>query len=56
MIEPRRTKAGNLYKADIRKAVKNAKKVRESKEDPVNNPPHYTQHPSGVECIRSPST
>lgn len=19
--------------------------------DPVNNPPHYTGHPSGVECI-----
>ena len=19
--------------------------------DPVNQPPHYTQHPSGVECI-----
>ena len=21
-------------------------------EDPVNNPKHYTQHPSGVECIQ----
>lgn len=21
------------------------------KEDMVNHPPHYTQHPSGVECI-----
>ena len=20
--------------------------------DPVSHPPHYTQHPSGVECIR----
>ena len=20
--------------------------------DPVNHPPHYTGHPSGVECIR----
>jgi len=19
--------------------------------DPINHPPHYTQHPSGVECI-----
>lgn len=19
--------------------------------DPVNHPPHYTQHPSGIECI-----
>jgi Protein of unknwon function (DUF3310) len=22
------------------------------KVDPVNQPPHYTQHPSGVECIQ----
>lgn len=22
------------------------------KNDPVNHPNHYTQHPSGVECIR----
>lgn len=22
-----------------------------SKSDPVNHPPHYTSHPSGVECI-----
>lgn len=20
--------------------------------DPVNHPPHYTEHPSGVECIQ----
>ncbi len=20
--------------------------------DPVNHPPHYTQHPSGIECIQ----
>ena len=20
--------------------------------DPINHPPHYTQHPSGVECIQ----
>lgn len=20
--------------------------------DPVNHPPHYTDHPSGIECIR----
>ena len=23
-----------------------------SKKDLVNNPPHYTSHPSGVECIQ----
>lgn len=22
------------------------------KNDPVNHPPHYTQHPSGIECIQ----
>ena len=22
------------------------------KEDPVNHPPHYTSHPSGIECIQ----
>ena len=26
-------------------------KIRE-KEDMVNHPPHYTSHPSGVECIQ----
>jgi hypothetical protein len=25
--------------------------VRQVKHDPVNNPKHYTSHPSGVECI-----
>jgi hypothetical protein len=24
----------------------------DSKPDLVNHPPHYTQHPSGVECIQ----
>ena len=24
---------------------------RYPKPDPINHPPHYTQHPSGVECI-----
>lgn len=31
--------------------VPNAPQAR-SKEDPVNHPPHYTAHPSGVECIQ----
>jgi len=26
-------------------------RVRAS-EDPVNHPPHYTSHPSGIECIQ----
>lgn len=26
-------------------------KVAEMARDGVNHPPHYTQHPSGVECI-----
>lgn len=25
--------------------------TRKQKPDMVNQPPHYTQHPSGVECI-----
>lgn len=24
---------------------------KKSKKDPVNHPPHYKNHPSGVECI-----
>lgn len=24
----------------------------QSADDPVNHPPHYTAHPSGVECIQ----
>ena len=28
-------------------------KLEEKKDaDPVNHPPHYTSHPSGVECIQ----
>lgn len=23
-----------------------------AKDDPVNHPPHYTGHPSGIECIQ----
>jgi hypothetical protein len=26
--------------------------VDEPQADPVNHPPHYTRHPSGVECIQ----
>ena len=27
-------------------------KFKEVKPDPVNHPTHYTDHPSGVECIQ----
>jgi hypothetical protein len=27
------------------------KQINKTKHDPVNNPKHYTSHPSGVECI-----
>lgn len=26
--------------------------MSEAQHDPVNHPAHYTQHPSGVECIQ----
>lgn len=29
----------------------NATEVKSSNVDMVNHPPHYTSHPSGVECI-----
>lgn len=28
-----------------------SEKKRQVKEDKVNHPPHYNQHPSGVECL-----
>ncbi|WP_417733138.1 DUF3310 domain-containing protein [Rosistilla oblonga] len=34
------------------KANENAKKRLVNSHDPVNNPAHYTSHPSGVECIQ----
>ncbi len=40
-------KGGKLSKRQIEKAVQSVKKP-----DMVNHPPHYTQHPSGVECIQ----
>ncbi len=29
-----------------------ARKQNGSIDDPVNHPPHYNLHPSGIECIR----
>jgi|GEM_PF-827213 len=26
--------------------------IKDGKPDSVNNPPHYTSHPSGIECIQ----
>jgi hypothetical protein len=34
------------------KAIEEFKMSDDNKPDFVNHPPHYTQHPSGVECIQ----
>ncbi len=31
---------------------KKEKKLSSSSHDPVNHPKHYTEHPSGIECIQ----
>ena len=45
----------NLYIKDasqpLSEAVKEWVDCKEE-EDVVNNPPHYTEHPSGIECIQ----
>lgn len=33
------------------KIIREAKKILDQKNDPVNHPSHYTAHPSGIECI-----
>jgi len=33
-------------------AFKKEKKLSSSSHDPVNHPKHYTEHPSGIECIQ----
>ena len=33
-------------------AIKTPGGIAVSLPDPVNHPPHYTNHPSGVECIQ----
>ena len=35
----------------MRRFFKPKEEVAEMAQDVVNHPPHYTQHPSGVECI-----
>jgi len=36
---------------EVRRKPGRPKKVQVPTPDPVNHPPHYTSHPSGVECI-----
>lgn len=36
----------------IHQAINEAEATNVSKADMVNHPPHYTSHPSGVECIQ----
>lgn len=36
---------------DLQKPKKKAK-LSSSSHDPVNHPKHYTEHPSGIECIQ----
>ena len=36
----------------IKKPVVRKAKLSSSSHDPVNHPKHYTEHPSGIECIQ----
>lgn len=36
----------------VQEYVERVRAAREKTEDMVNHPPHYTSHPSGVECIQ----
>lgn len=38
--------------ADGREVNEAVDKVNQSQPDPVSHPPHYTSHPSGIECIQ----
>lgn len=44
----------NKEEADYeeRVALAGCAPLRESSHDPVNHPKHYTNHPSGIECIQ----
>lgn len=46
----------NLYIRDASKPLSEAIKewvdVKQQETDVVNKPPHYTEHPSGIECIQ----
>lgn len=41
----------NLIEAVENQAQRFRSAIKEAKEDSVNHPTHYTQHPSGIECI-----
>ena len=36
----------------IKKPIVKKAKLSSSSHDPVNHPKHYTEHPSGIECIQ----
>ena len=36
----------------IKKPITKKAKLSSSSHDPVNHPKHYTEHPSGIECIQ----
>lgn len=46
----------NLYIKDatqpLSEAIKEWVDVKQEEDDVVNKPPHYTEHPSGIECIQ----
>ena len=46
-VEISKTKIEVIKKPVVRKA-----KLSSSSHDPVNHPKHYTEHPSGIECIQ----
>lgn len=39
------------WKSQLRNWHDNFKSIDSSMNSPVNHPPHYTSHPSGIECI-----
>ncbi|MDC0292460.1 DUF3310 domain-containing protein [Candidatus Binatia bacterium] len=41
-----------VTKTEVGKTVKIATDTEQNEVDMVNHPPHYTQHPSGIECIQ----
>jgi hypothetical protein len=43
-LEPITTRKKPVFKKE--------KKLSSSSHDPVNHPKHYTEHPSGIECIQ----
>jgi hypothetical protein len=43
-LEPLTTRKKPVFKKE--------KKLSSSAHDPVNHPKHYTEHPSGIECIQ----